>query len=368
MKIKRFIGNDIKEALSMVKASLGPNAVIIANKPIEDKVEIIAAVDFEFDNNQEENKVIMDAGFNQDLLVSNVEDKYEKIFNELNAIKITLSNASENYHYNLLRESPEDIIYRQLFIEMGFSKLFIENLISTIKKQNQAVSLKKIIHGLHNAIQIRGFRPVKPLTLFTGLSGSGKTTTLLKVAIKIVKEQGPSNLIIASNDLKKPSGYEQLRNYGDILNIEVKEIESINSLFAVLSKGAHVLFDFSGDKNEFINQLIARQIDFNICYTLSATSNLEVIAQHIGELHFLDHQVIITKTDEYASMTKIICFMIENGLNFSYMNHSDSIQSNLINITRDSVMEKIYQYIQSNKNLAGVCFLKNRENINENVS
>lgn len=45
MKIKRFVAQDMRQALRMVKDALGDDAVILSNKTVEDGVELTAAVD-----------------------------------------------------------------------------------------------------------------------------------------------------------------------------------------------------------------------------------------------------------------------------------------------------------------------------------
>jgi len=47
MKIKRFVADDIREAMRMVKEELGNDAVIMSNRSVDGRVEIIAAQDFD---------------------------------------------------------------------------------------------------------------------------------------------------------------------------------------------------------------------------------------------------------------------------------------------------------------------------------
>ena len=45
MKIKRFVAQDMRQALRMVREALGEDAVILSNKSVEGGVELTAAVD-----------------------------------------------------------------------------------------------------------------------------------------------------------------------------------------------------------------------------------------------------------------------------------------------------------------------------------
>ncbi|MGB5252970.1 MAG: flagellar biosynthesis protein FlhF, partial [Sedimenticolaceae bacterium] len=45
MKIKRFVAQDMRQALRMVREALGEDAVILSNKSVDGGVELTAAVD-----------------------------------------------------------------------------------------------------------------------------------------------------------------------------------------------------------------------------------------------------------------------------------------------------------------------------------
>ena len=45
MKLKRFVAKDMRSALALIKEELGPDAVIMSNKRIENGVEIVAGVE-----------------------------------------------------------------------------------------------------------------------------------------------------------------------------------------------------------------------------------------------------------------------------------------------------------------------------------
>jgi flagellar biosynthesis protein FlhF len=47
MRIRRYYGNTIREAIHKVREEQGPNAVILSNREVDNGVEIIAAVDFD---------------------------------------------------------------------------------------------------------------------------------------------------------------------------------------------------------------------------------------------------------------------------------------------------------------------------------
>ncbi len=47
MKIKRFVAHDMRQAIRMVRETLGPEAVILSNKSVPEGVELMAALDLD---------------------------------------------------------------------------------------------------------------------------------------------------------------------------------------------------------------------------------------------------------------------------------------------------------------------------------
>ena len=47
MKIKRFIGKNMREAIRMVREEQGPESVILSNRRVPGGIEVVAAVDYD---------------------------------------------------------------------------------------------------------------------------------------------------------------------------------------------------------------------------------------------------------------------------------------------------------------------------------
>ncbi|OCH98627.1 hypothetical protein A8135_11120 [Legionella jamestowniensis] len=47
MKLKRFVAPDTRSAMQQIKATFGPDAVILSSSRVDNGVEIVAAVDFD---------------------------------------------------------------------------------------------------------------------------------------------------------------------------------------------------------------------------------------------------------------------------------------------------------------------------------
>src|SRR4029077_9423292 len=68
-----------------------------------------------------------------------------------------------------------------------------------------------------------------------GTAGSGKTTTLSKLAVRYTLEHDAANLIVISADDERLGAHEQLRSLGRLLGVR---IETVNSLDEVAGRVA----------------------------------------------------------------------------------------------------------------------------------
>ena len=47
MQVKRFVADDMRTAMRLVKAEIGSDAVILSNRVVDEKIEILAARDYD---------------------------------------------------------------------------------------------------------------------------------------------------------------------------------------------------------------------------------------------------------------------------------------------------------------------------------
>src|SRR3546814_20540461 len=64
------------------------------------------------------------------------------------------------------------------------------------------------------------WRPGLVLAL-VGPTGVGKTTTIAKLAARCIKQTGPGRLVLLTTDTYRIGAHEQLKLYGDMMNIPV---------------------------------------------------------------------------------------------------------------------------------------------------
>src|SRR5690606_2031003 len=101
---------------------------------------------------------------------------------------------------------------------------FIDSIISEIEditfneKWRKDERIKKIFEQkITNCIKQANFKDLKGKVVFTGPTGVGKTTTLAKIATKLIKEQ--SKIAFVTIDTYRIAATDQLKIYADILDV-----------------------------------------------------------------------------------------------------------------------------------------------------
>lgn len=155
---------------------------------------------------------------------------FKRIFSKITKVKISEEDFDvytrdlemlllEN---NVALEAAEKIIkeLKEKIVGKEISKKEIE---SEIKKAFKEIIAEILIEPFDVIEQIKKFREEAPsktyIILFCGINGSGKTTTIAKVA-HLLKENDLSG-VLAAGDTFRAASIEQLKKHGEKLNLEV---------------------------------------------------------------------------------------------------------------------------------------------------
>ena len=134
-----------------------------------------------------------------------------------------------------------DVNYKVVksFIEGVKSKAKGEKVFSSVTPGQQFVKLLKdeLTYFLGNSAEHISFSNQSPtIILIAGLQGSGKTTTCVKLARFLNKNNNKKSLLIAA-DLQRPAAIEQLQVLAKAENIETFSIDKCSNPEVVVEKG-----------------------------------------------------------------------------------------------------------------------------------
>ena len=118
-------------------------------------------------------------------------------------------------------------------------KLVQDELINILGKDNQRLNIEK--NGLTKI-------------LFCGLQGSGKTTSIAKLA-NYIKKESKKKILLVSADIYRPAAQEQLKILGEQVGVSFFEFSDLNNVEEIINKSLNyaeknlidiVLFDTAG--------------------------------------------------------------------------------------------------------------------------
>ena len=159
---------------------------------------------------------------------------------------------------------------------------------------------------------------------FFGFSGSGKTTTIAKLATRFALEHSSNDILLATTDIYRVGAREQLRGYARILGIPLRSINSHEeylSLFNDAADGKLVLVDTAGlsmRDEKFKQQLSLLRVgagETSNCLILPATESYNSLSRLIESYQSMALSCCIpTKLDEAASLGSLLSAAIDKAL------------------------------------------------------
>jgi len=338
MQIKRYEVSNINEALIKIKEDLGPDAIILSTKKINNfsgsALEVMAARD---DTVEIPDKNIR----NKSLPLRNKypTDGQEDIFNLLRSemtelktmIRSVQNERSLGRELAEMKEAMEkffDIlgvrkgkatqdlnskIYYRL-LASGFTKAGACNILEAVTPQisapaqlNEDVALNIVENYMAKSLPAaNGSKLKKRIKSFVGATGVGKTTTLAKLAARysLMKKM---TVGLVTTDTFRIAATEQLRTYAKIMGIRMEVAstkESFQKALQLLSDTDVVLVDTPGrgcidDGYANILDILRQSNDLETNLLISATSSQDNLQETVRKYSSFDYDnLIITKVDE----------------------------------------------------------------------
>lgn len=424
MKIRRFFGKDMREALSQVKAELGSDAVIMSNRKVADGIELVAAYDKEPEaklsvkkpaatkretavpslseiigddgpdslkallekqhgeqsrqasdtsaqskNAKHANDIAQHLDFSNAFVEeSNTESKggfetkeqhqaasltsgEHSSSDELTNIKEELASLRSVLQHQVAdlmeakqrRKQPVHHFLTKRLVAMGLSENLASQLINyTPSHYNEREAWIYLLNLLANRINVTGndILTQKGAVALVGPTGTGKTTTVAKLAARYAQKYGAESVAMITIDTYRIAAFEQLATYGKIIGCTVRKAQSSEELADLLFQLRHkrlILIDtagFSQRDSRLIKQI--KQFDngqmqpvkkYLVAQANTQYATLERIIAAYEETN-LDG-CIFTKLDECYSLGEIISAAITHQLPVSYVTDGQKVPEDI---------------------------------------
>ena len=189
----------------------------------------------------------------------------------------------------------------------------------------------------------------RKVVAFAGPAGSGKTSTLVKLAIRFGLAQHSPTLII-STDTYRVAAADQLRTYSAILGVNCEVVETPSGLFRILEEHRSketVLIDLPGmgpREPELMCEWgpVLAHPDIDVHLVMPATMRCADLARTVGRFEPLrPAHLIFTHLDETACYGGVLSLAIETGRPVSFLCSGQSIPEDIEPATRAALLRLI---------------------------
>ncbi len=333
MKVKKYIVNDLKEAMKRIKEDLGNDAIILSTRRVKKGgflgiggktfFEVTAVVE-DKESNSEQSKTREDIYRLQEILIKNRLSKTEdaeksgkEVEKEIENIKTMIHDIRNMMISGKRVELPQGIG----FIERGLKIQEIDEevvmkIVEYLRVTFGDVDVKSSDIKEKLSEYLKPFIKTEEVDLagkviFVGPTGVGKTTTLAKLAAKLKIEQ-KKKIAVVTFDTYRIAAADQLKTYAHILDIPIRVVytpqEAEMELNALIPSYEAILMDTAGrsQRNEIqmgelralVNSIKPDKILLVISMNYKYSDVKDVLDRfkEIGPTH-----VVLSKMDETGS-------------------------------------------------------------------
>ena len=406
MEVKRFKAVDMHRALVMVREALGNDAIILSNRKIAGGIEICAAVDtdnsgannhrdvphvtakksklelelekMQLESRQKAKDIERQLELTRKPLkgkrtpskpenafdhyenrsqVNNSDEQYEELQSlreELQSMRGLLERQLHDVTWNAkIGQSPIlSDAYRRL-LSFGISTQVARRLIQLVGDVKDVKTAWKYAMGylssqvpvMADTLQLEG-----GVYALVGPTGSGKTTSIGKLAARFVMQYGADEVALISTDTYRVAAHEQLRAFGRILDIPVKilpEGGDLSALLKQLRRKSLVLIDTAGlspASDGACQQLESlANVSDQVTTLLTIAANSQAKAMQNAYMQYSQADIdgcLITKVDEAVSLGEAISLTLEKRLPIAYISDGQHVPDDIHPVDIDDLIER----------------------------
>jgi flagellar biosynthesis protein FlhF len=389
MNVKRIVAKTSREAMRQLRDVLGPDAIILSNRAVDEGVEVlalaaediaamappvmeaptptpaparrVAAFDREVEPQPEvtiKRRLIERVAVPSEDSAKLAQSVVGEIRGEIKAMQTRLESQLADLSWrDLPGRDPSGAAVMRDMLAAGFSATLAREMLDALPKgdaeQAQAWmrnTLMKRLNVMQNETDLLDAGGVFALM---GPTGAGKTTTTAKLAARFVVRHGAEKLALLTTDSYRIGGHEQLRIYGKILGVTVHAVRDAADLRIALSelRNKHtVLIDTVGMSQR--DQAVAEQVEM-LCQAgkpikrlllLNATSHGDTLNEVVQayQTRGLDG-CILSKVDEAASLGPALDCAIRHELNVHYLATGQRVPEDLHLANRQYLIHRAFK-------------------------
>ncbi|MCR5437727.1 MAG: AAA family ATPase [Treponema sp.] len=292
---------------------------------------------------------------NSDILQRNNTRVLAEMAEKLDELSEQLKTVNNKVDSNQLVETHETISkISEILSENEFSYAYIKMIEEKIRSKFSLEQLddyklvqRQVVDWIGESIEISKEKVFRPphVVILVGPTGVGKTTTIAKLASRLILESKKNELskpeiCLITTDTMRVSAQEQLEVFANILGKNVLKAESSDDLRSIYDEYKehvdYIFIDTSGyspnDATKISNMKTILDVKMNadVYLAISAstkTSDLNNILRNYEP--FAYESVIITKFDETQQIGNVISVLWEKHKTISYITDGQHVPRNI---------------------------------------
>lgn len=381
MRIKKFTASHVQEAIRRVKQEMGPDAVIIRTRTLQQPadgegnirkvIEVTAAIDY--DPNCE------GGGEPPAIFPANVEDKWERLTTEVKELRELLwafqahAGLSPEIRYN------EPLRDRYGFLKrIGLKEDAIRRFVahpghddgSRKPRPLKAQNIRQCLLDVVNAIPVTGDRcqpkGEQKIRSFIGPTGAGKTTTLAKLAaLNAVRQK--KKVALLTLDTFRIAAVAQLETYARIMALPMEVVHTKEDIIDGIRKYRDcdlILIDTTGrspnNRKEIAEMGAFLDMGERIHHylVLPATARLGYLSEAEKQFGVLPiGSYIFTKLDEVEDTSDMINFLLTKPQPLSYVTTGQQVPEDIASPTKKTLASMVLNQCGAadERSMAEVC-------------
>jgi flagellar biosynthesis protein FlhF len=252
MRVKTFRGKSTAALFSEIKAEFGDSAVILSNKSVEESGGKIHEIMVAVDNIENDTEVKYSAEqCSKDDTIGAAMSNIPEWSREWDQIKDHMM-ALLKPQMNLSLLAPRQRLAMEYLEKEGVT----DKVILKLFRELCGDKTKAVLPALEKIARICPFNHKKwphKFHAFAGPHGVGKTSALIRLALKEKKENPKSRICLVSADQGQGKGRLVLRHYADLSGLGFREIASREDVIALLGESPafdRIFIDLPGLSND----------------------------------------------------------------------------------------------------------------------
>lgn len=385
MRVKRFVGENITDAMNKVKRDLGIDAVIIQTRKIKEggflgffsktKVEITAVVEEKptvsksesvQDNPIKVNPDFVKKAYETFSKKENEQIKQNQVNKETGVANIDLMQMHtilKEIKGHIFKEGGETQVlprqmgrYYSFLKEKGLSEEIIQYLLGNVASylredllENDGIVIgdlrKQIIKICSNTDTIRPDGLKTTVVALIGPTGVGKTTTIGKLAagFSIIDKR---KVALVTADTYRVAAVEQLRTFGEIIGVPVEVAMTPDGLKDAILRHTDkelIFVDTAGRSPNHelhmseLKEFLAKASPDITMLVMSVTTNTDDQAEVLKRFKDYSTHLILTKLDESTKLGSILDLVTKTTLPIAYLTNGQNVPDDIEAATPEKI-------------------------------